>query len=248
MPLQGRSLWRLTLLGPILALAVGCAADSAQLNRALLADHHSTGPSSEHAAHYLVYSPDVLDIHILGYPGWNGPHPINADGRLLLGGIEFPRVDGRNVAEIAHVLGEKGGVPESQIQVSVVEYNSQHLYVQSEAPGLPQVVAYQGPETIVEFLQRVGGVTQRGSPYDIQVVRSHVADGRSPEVFHVDLDAILLKHDPSTNVILESFDQIYIGQSRGSCFLTGVPPWLRPFFGKLCGVTRNGFTAPHQVD
>jgi protein involved in polysaccharide export with SLBB domain len=237
MPRPGRSLWRLTLLGPILALAAGCATDAAQLNRALLADQAAAAHAADRCLHYVVYSPDVLDINIPGRPDWSGPHPVTPDGRISLSGTEYPRVDGRTLPEIANLLAAKAVVPATQIHVSVAEYNSQHLYVQSEAPGLSQVVAYQGPETIVEFLQRVGGVGQRGAPHDIEVVRSHVADGCSPEVFHVDLDAILLKQDQRTNVVLTSFDQIYIGQSRGSCVLTCVPPWLRPVFQHLCGVT-----------
>lgn len=237
MPRPGRSLWRLTLLGPILALGVGCATDAAQLNRALLADQTFAAHAADRCLHYVVYAPDVLEIDIPGRPDWSGLHPVTPDGRISLGGTEYPRVDGRTLSDIAHLLSAKAAIPATQIHVSVVEYNSQHLYVQSEAPGLSQVVAYQGPETIVEFLRRVGGISQRGAPHDIEVVRSHVADGCSPEVFHVDLEAILLKQDQRTNVVLASFDQIYIGQSRGSCVLTCVPPWLRPCFQRLCGVT-----------
>jgi polysaccharide biosynthesis/export protein len=241
MPRPGRLLWRLILLGSITAPLVGCVTDNIQLNRALLADH-SYGHVGDRTTQYFVYSPDVLEINIPCRSAWCGLHPVHPDGRIALDGVEYPRVDGRTVLEIEQLLAEKCGVPVAQVQAAVVEHNSQHLYVQSEAPGLPRVVPYEGPETIVEFLQRVGGVSPRGAPRDIQVVRSHVADGRSPEVFHVDLAGILLKQDERTNVTLESFDQIYIGQSRGSRFLTCVPPWLRPFFNKICGVSRNGFT------
>jgi protein involved in polysaccharide export with SLBB domain len=238
MPRPGRSLWRLTFLGVIVTWAIGCAGDAAQLNRALLSERNPAAHCGDLTAHYTVYSPDVLDLTIPAHPDWCGRHPVNPDGRIALGGVEFPRVDGRTVPEIAQLLAAKCCVPVSQVRVHVTDYNSQRLYVQSEAPGLPQVVAYQGPETIVDFLQRVGGVSQRGAPHDIQVVRSHVADGQSPEVFHVDLEEILLKQDQRTNVALQSFDQVYIGQSRGSCFFTCVPPWMRPFFRNVCGISR----------
>jgi protein involved in polysaccharide export with SLBB domain len=242
MPRPGRSLWWLALLGAVVALAGGCAGDSAQLNRALLADRNPTAHGGDLPAHYHVYSPDVLAISIPCRPDWCGRHAVQPDGRIDLGNIEFPRVDGHTAPEICQLLADKCGVPNSQVHVDVAEYKSQRLYVQSEAPGLPQVVAYQGPETIVDFLQRVGGISQRGAPHDIQVVRSHVADGGSPEVFHVDLEEILVKQDQRSNVALESFDQIYIGQTRGSCFLTCVPPWLRPLCRKFCGVSRDNPT------
>src|SRR5258708_147597 len=125
----GRSLWRLPLLGSILALAGGCAADSAQLNNALLPRRHQPPRTHDLATHYYVYSPDVLDVSILGRPDWSGPHRVQPDGRITLGGVEFPRVDGRTVAEIAHLVAEKSVVPENQVEVHVAEFNSQHLYV-----------------------------------------------------------------------------------------------------------------------
>jgi protein involved in polysaccharide export with SLBB domain len=239
MPRLCRSLWRLTCLGPLLALAGGCVADSAQLDRALLADRNPAAHNNDFPARYLVRSPDVLDITIPGRPDWSGPHPVNPDGRVLLDDREFPRVEGRTVQEIEKLLADHSGVPAAQITVVVTAYNSQHLYILSEAPGVQRVVAYQGPETIVDLLQRVGGMTNAGAPRDVQVVRSHVADGTSPEVFHVDLEAILLKQDQRTNLTLESFDQIYIGETRGSCFLSCVPPVLRPLFRKWCGMGRT---------
>jgi polysaccharide biosynthesis/export protein len=236
---QSRLLWRLALLGSIGLLLAGCATDTAQLDRALLANNNPAAHSSDLTAHYLIHSPDVLEVLIVGRPDGTGRYTVNPDGRIQLGGGDFPRVDGRTIPEIEQLLALHTGVSASRVQVHVAEYNSQHLYILSEVPGLQRVVPYQGPETIVDLLQRVGGVTQRGAPRDIQVLRSNVADGRSPEVFHVDLEAILLKQDQRTNVTLESFDQIYIGQSRGSSALTCIPPWLQPVVQKCCGMGRS---------
>jgi protein involved in polysaccharide export with SLBB domain len=235
---QGRSLWRHTLPGLVVAVAAGCAVDSATLDRALLADRNPAAHVADTAARYLVRSPDVLAVTVAGRPEWSGPRPVNADGRIALGD-QFPRVDGRTAAEITQLVARQCGVAASQVHVAVAEYRSQHLYMLSEAPGLEKVVAYHGPETIVDVLQRAGGVPKGGAPRDVQVVRAHVADGGSPEVFHVDLDAILLKQDQRTNMTVESFDQIYIGQTRGSSVLACIPPVLRPLFRKMCGMGRD---------
>jgi protein involved in polysaccharide export with SLBB domain len=236
---QSRLLWRLSLLGTIWFLVSGCATHTAQLDRALLADNNPAAHGNDLAVHYVVHSPDVLDVFIAGRPDWTGRYAVSPDGRIQLGGVDFPRVDGRTTPEIEQLLALHSGVSASQIQVHVAEYRSQHVYILSEVPGLQRVVPYQGPETIVDLLQRVGGVPLRGAPRDIQVLRSHVADGTSPEVFHVDLEAILLKQDQRTNVTLESFDQIYIGQSRSSCVLTCVPPWLQSIIQQCCGMGRS---------
>jgi hypothetical protein len=98
-------------------------------------------------------------------------------------------------------------------------------------------VAYQGPETVLDLLQRVGGLGS-GAAGDVQIVRAHVADGGAPEVFQVDLEAILRKKDQETNVRLEPFDQVYIGQSHRCLLSSCLPPWMRPLFEGACGMRR----------
>ncbi|MGH6682239.1 MAG: hypothetical protein ACREDL_25630, partial [Bradyrhizobium sp.] len=61
---------------------------------------------------------------------------------------------------------------------------------------------------------------------DITVIRPHVAEGKTPEVFHIDLASIVLKNDAETNILLEPFDQVHVGQSRRSYFSDCLPPWL----------------------
>jgi protein involved in polysaccharide export with SLBB domain len=127
-------------------------------------------------------------------------------------------------------------VAPEHVHVEVAEYKSQHLYVFGEVAGLQRAVPYRGPETVLDLLHRVGGLTPGAALRDIQVIRPHVADGKRPEIFRIDLPAIVLRHDPETNVILEPFDQIYIGQSRRSCLCDCLPPWLRPAYQRACGL------------
>jgi protein involved in polysaccharide export with SLBB domain len=124
------------------------------------------------------------------------------------------------------------------VRVRVAEFNSQQLYLFGEVAGLQRAVAYQGPETVLDLLQRVGGITPGASLGDIEVVRTHVADGKAPEVFHVDLAAIVLKHDQHSNPRLEPFDQVYVGQSRRSSLTCSLPPWVRPVYKRVCGMSR----------
>jgi len=49
-------------------------------------------------------------------------------------------------------------------------------------------------------------------------------------VFHVDLSAILLHNDQQTNLRLQPFDRIHIGQNRRSQVTCRLPPWMR----RLC--------------
>jgi protein involved in polysaccharide export with SLBB domain len=130
-------------------------------------------------------------------------------------------------------------VSSEQVSVSVASYASQEVLLFGEVPGLERAVAYRGPETVLDLLQRVGGLAPGAAPDEIQVVRTHVADGRPPEVFRVDLRAILYKHDMETNVRLEPFDQVHIGQSRTSRLGSCLPPLFRPVYDSLSGLKQS---------
>jgi protein involved in polysaccharide export with SLBB domain len=183
-----------------------------------------------------VRCPDVLQITVADHPTWGGRVVVQPNGEISLNSGGRLAVEGRTIAEITRAVAEHLGIPPAQIQVAVAEFRSQHLLLFGEVTGQERMVAYEGPETVLDLLRRAGGITPGASPDNVQVVRSHVADGKAPEVFHVDLAAILLKNDPRTNVRLEPFDQIYVGQTRRSTLAACFPPWLRPLYEGLCGM------------
>jgi polysaccharide export outer membrane protein len=222
-----------------LGLVAGCAVDHAGLERALLAARPPAAHNAEPTTHYLVHCPDLLEVTVEGREESSGPRRVEADGRIALGPAGRLSVDGLTTPEIARAAGQRLGVDPERLSVRVAEYNSEQIYVYGEVAGLQRAVPYQGPETVLDLLQRLGGVTPGASIGDIQVVRPHVADGRSPEVFPVDLEAIVVKHDPRTNVALEPFDQVYVGQSVGSRLKPCFPPWLRPIFDAVSGMRRR---------
>jgi hypothetical protein len=174
----------------------------------------------------------------VGRPDWDGRRRVGPDGFIGLVDAGPLRVDGLRPPEIAAVVAERAGVPAERVHVRVAAFNSQQVYVFGEVAGSQRAVPYRGPETVLDLLQRAGGLSPAAAPTDVQVVRAHVADGKTPEVFHVDLAAIVLKHDQHSNVRLLPFDQVYVGQSRRSTYVPAVPPWLRPVYHALCGMWR----------
>ena len=62
---------------------------------------------------------------------------------------------------------------------------------------------------------------------DTRPVRPNVAAGKRPEVFPIDLEAILLKHDRRSDLTLEPGDQVYVGETLRSSWGRCLPPWLR---------------------
>jgi protein involved in polysaccharide export with SLBB domain len=206
-----------------------------QVDQALQGTRPPAILAAENCARYIIHCPDVLEIHVEGRNGLSGERKVPSDGNVECDG-QSVRVDGLTPNEVVDAIARQQGLPVKSVTVRVTGYNSQCVYLFGEISGLPRVVPYQGPESVVDLLRRVGGITQGAALDEIQVVRSHVADGKAPEVFRVDLKGILVRNDPQTNLWLEPSDQIYIGQSRSSRLCCCVPPWLRPFYHRLCGL------------
>ncbi|HVS37131.1 MAG TPA: polysaccharide biosynthesis/export family protein [Gemmataceae bacterium] len=241
---SGRS-WRFWGFGGVLAaalgLSAGCAADGTRLERALMSNRDPAAHSGDLEEHYAVHCPDLLELEAAGRPDCGGAHQIGADGRISLPDGGRLHVDGLTTAEISQAAAARLQLSPDQVQVQVVGYDSQQIYLFGAVAGRERCMPYQGPETVVDLLQRVGGVSAGAAVGDVQVVRSHVADGSSPELFHVDLEAILLRHDQRTNIRLQPFDEVYVGELRRSSFKCCVPPWLRPLYERACGL-RQGKT------
>jgi len=188
--------------------------------------------------YYLVGFPDVLEIEVAGRDEFCGKAAVGADGRVFLRNGQGIRVEGHTVAEITRDLAERTGMSASDIRVRVVEHQSQQIFLMGEVVGWQRTIAYQGQETVLDVLQRVGGITPGAAPNDVYVVRSHLVDGQRPEVFRVDLDAIVLKRDTSTNIRVMPFDQIHVGESREARFIKCFPRWFQPMCRALCGTRR----------
>jgi protein involved in polysaccharide export with SLBB domain len=178
----------------------------------------------------------------------DGRYAIDADGRIDLGWLRKLRVEGRSSPQIANLLAGELGIPADRIHVKVVEYNSQQIYLYGQvmpeggglAKGSQRAVPYQGPETVLDLLQRVGGITPGAASNDVNVVRSRLADNQPPLVFHIDLRAIVMNQDQSSNLRLQPFDRVFVGEAKKSSLEKCLPPFVRPLYEKLCGMRRPG--------
>src|SRR5262245_53958697 len=205
-----------TLLGMLLLIFTGCAHDRATIEKNLMHDRDPATRNVKVADQYRVGYPDELEIRIASHAELTGKFPIDLDGTIALGLTGRIRVQGKTPPEIAHLLADDLGRQAEQVEVRVASFNSQRIYLFGQVIGQQRAVPYQGQETVVHALQRVGGITPGAEPDDIYVVRPPVADAKRPEVFHVDLDAIVVKHDQRTNLRLLPNDQIFVGETRQS--------------------------------
>jgi protein involved in polysaccharide export with SLBB domain len=217
-----------------LLLVAGCRTSQADVDRALMSNRGIAARAAV-ANRYAVSCPDVLELTIASHPEYSGPHPVGVDGRLDLEPAGRPRVEGETVVEIAAQVAELLKVPPVNVRARVSEYHGPCLFLFGEVTGLQRAVPYEGLETVVECLQRTGGIKVGAAPRECYVVRTHVGDACRPEIFQVDLEAIVVRHDERTNVRLQPFDQIHVSGTREAGLEKCVPPWLRPLYARLCG-------------
>ncbi|HZZ82743.1 MAG TPA: hypothetical protein VFE62_29865 [Gemmataceae bacterium] len=214
------------LLALLSFVPMGCVKDRAAVERNLMAQPSPDGAESV-AQRYRVACPDIIELEMPERPEFNGKYEITADGRIDLGDYGKPRIEGRMLPEIAQLLSTETGVSPMAIRVRVLEFRSQHVLLFGEVIGHQRSVPYRGQESVLDLLQRVGGITQGAAPDDCYVIRPHLGDNRRPEVFHVDLNAIVMKHDERSNIRLMPFDQVYVGETRQAKIEKCIPPWLR---------------------
>lgn len=224
------SIWKPSAVCPLLALAMftyapGCAKNRTAVEKTLMAQQFERNVGVPQA--YRAGCPDVIELDVSERSEFTGRYEIGTDGRINLGDYGKPRIEGRTPAEIAALIGAEIGVDKANVLVQVKEHKSQHILLFGEVTGLQRSIPYRGPETVLDLLQRVGGITPGAAPNDVYVVRPHIGDNLRPELFHVDLAAIVMKQDHRTNLRVEPFDQIFIGETRRSKIDKAIPPLLR---------------------
>jgi protein involved in polysaccharide export with SLBB domain len=227
-----RTRWPDILLAGCLACLTGCTLGHSELQKSLLKDHTPAAHTRNPETRYLVRCPDVLEIRITGHPGWTGTRPVGSDGRIHLDSSLRILVDGLCTPEIRQSITEATGLPVQQVSVQVADYRSQQISLFGGIQGQERAIPYRGPETVLDLLQRAGGIAPGTEVSRIFVVRPHVADGKPPEVFTIDLRAIVFAHDQQTNIRLEPSDQVYIGQTSGEHLRCCLPSWMRSL-GKI---------------
>ena len=187
-------------------------------------------------ARYRVGCPDVLEIAFAGRPDWDAFACIDVDGRSPLEEAGSPRVEGLTLDEVRHALAAATGLAPERVTVALAAPRSAQVFVHGPVRGRTRVVPYQGPEPVIDFLMRVGGLPPGSKLNQVYVVRPHIAAGMRPEVLRVNVEAVLLDNDQTTNVPLRASDQVYIGETRGSTFSRILPHWLGAAYRRVTGL------------
>jgi protein involved in polysaccharide export with SLBB domain len=207
--------------------------------RPLLQGNVRRRPAGEDAvSRYCVHCPDVVELTVDGHPELSGKRTIGPDGRIDLSSKDRLRIEGCTLPDSVQLVAHEVSLESKQVKVQVAEFNSQQIYVFGPGAGVQRAVPYEGSETVLELLENAGVVKSSPAPDDIYVVRPHISDGGQPQVFRIHLRDISVKQDQETNLRLQPFDQVYIGETRSSSLSRFVAPCLRPIYDALCSMLR----------
>jgi protein involved in polysaccharide export with SLBB domain len=200
-------------------------------------------------AAYRVGCPDVLEVAFADRPEWSALVSVDLDGRLPLGEPGSPRVEGLTLAEVRDELARLAEVPPDRVLVALAAPRSSRVYLHGPIRGRTRAVPYQGPEPVIDFLKRVGGLPPGSQLSQVYVVRPNIATGARPEVFRVNVPAVLLDNDQATNIPLRPSDQVYVGETHWSSFSRILPGWLGPAYRRIAGLLPDDwwpFTRPRM--
>ncbi len=183
----------------------------------------------------------------MDHPEWDVLVSIDLDGRVPLEHPGNPRVEGRTLEDIRYELASLAGVPAERVTVNLAAARSSRIFLHGPIRGRSRIVPYQGPEPVIEFLKRVGGLPPGSKLNQVFVVRPNVASGGRPEVFRVNVPRVLIDNDQTTNVPLMPSDEVYVGETRGSALARFLPNWLAPIYRNFVGLSPDDWWSRNRL-
>lgn len=171
--------------------------------------------SSEQAAFkYELTKYDVINIVIIGVAdNYFNDIMIGPDGYVNLPYAGNIKLAGLTIPEATQLLTSKLGeyIKIPSMSVMVKQYGPRKVYVMGEVgkPGVYQL----SPDYMNVFaaLSSAGGITKRGRPKHVGVVRMEDGQVRMQEI---NFDAFIEKQDASQNPMLQDGDMVYVPKSN----------------------------------
>ena len=166
--------------------------------------------------HYKIGARDVLNITVWDHPELTIPagefrsaeaagHLVSEDGTIFYPFAGMVKVAGKTVREVRKILTKKisRAIARPQLDVRVASFRSQKTFIVGEVvtPG-PQAIS-DVPLTIVEAVNRAGGVTREADLVNVVLSRN----GKTQSI---DLLAMYEQGDVSLNHILQDGDVLNI--------------------------------------
>ncbi|MDH5570283.1 MAG: polysaccharide export protein [Gammaproteobacteria bacterium] len=171
--------------------------------------------------HYIVGPRDILNITVWDHPELTIPagefrsaeaagHLVAEDGTIFYPYAGLVKVAGKTVREIRDILTKRisRAIARPQLDVRVAAFRSQKAFVVGEVVTPGQQPISDVPLTIVEAVNRAGGVTR-----DADMV--NVTLSRKGKVIDIDLLAMYEQGDVLQNFILDDGDILHVPDRSG---------------------------------
>jgi polysaccharide export outer membrane protein len=194
------------LLAPLFVALLGCHSAPLDYSKRLTSfDMIKKRPPD---ALYTVDPPDQIQVEFTGQGEPTRSVTLRSDGMVTLPLVGDVLVAGKTTQQIQDLLTDAYSkyYKDPKLFVSVTGYNSKHLYVYGEV-GNQGSIPYRGYTTVRDVIGEVGGVTSRAASGRIKVIRG---DPDDPEIYKVDLDAMLDDGDTLQDVSLAENDVVYV--------------------------------------
>ena len=175
---------------------------------------------------YRVAPQDILQVTVWNRPELNNPSNtsnelsgriVNADGTLYYPFVGAFVAAGKTVQDIRdHITnGLMKVIKQPQVDVSVLQYRSQRVYVSGEVRTPGTVPVTDIPPDLTEIIARAGGTTNEADLSGVTVTR-----GR--ETLRLDLQALYYAGNLRSNIRLQHGDIVNVPERRASkVFVTG---------------------------
>lgn len=167
---------------------------------------------------YLIGPQDVLRVIVWNHPEITNPtgtanelagRVVNADGTFFFPFVGQVQAAGRTVAQVRDALAQGlGGVLKNpQVDVSVLQYRSQRVFVAGEVRNPGAVPVTDVPVNVVDAIAQAGGLSPEADLSNVTVTRGNTS-------FNIDLYGLYYGGDVSRNTRLQHGDIVNVPERR----------------------------------
>jgi polysaccharide export outer membrane protein len=213
------------VLVPLTAEVVRDLAEASRVRAPLVPD-----PLAQKAEkyEYRVAPHDVLNVIVWDHPELTIPageyrspesagHPVSADGTMFFPHVGVVEVAGKTLPEIRELLtsGLRGALENPQLDVKVAAFRGQRVQVTGEVKKPASVAITDVPLRALDALAAAEGPTPEA---DLRVV----VLSRGGKLYHLDLQAVDERGDPTENWLLQGGDILHVpDRSLNKVFVLG---------------------------
>jgi polysaccharide export outer membrane protein len=167
---------------------------------------------------YLVGPQDILRVTVYNHPELTNPsgtanelsgRVVGSDGTFFFPFVGKIRAAGRTVDDIRDELTDKLGpyLKSPQIEVAVLTYRSQRVYVAGEVLRPSTVTISDVPIRLTDAIAQAGGPLAGADLGTVTITRAN-------QTYNVDLYGLYYRGDVVQNVLLQHGDVINVGEQR----------------------------------